>query len=166
MIHCPGHHKITAKTSFSVSSEKVTQGAYFLCDNVHLQVAVEADMAPHQTQKGCLFFGGIFLCQCLPHFPFTPFDTSSAAKAQRKSRSNENIRTMKNTHSRIKVHTLPFRAVLSPLAVVTANGPATAPGLHSGGCQLVSQPHTGIFWQCWPLSYAQALAGQVPAGPG
>lgn len=92
MIYRLGHHKRTAKTSFSASSKKVTKGAYFLCDNVLFQVAAEADMAPHQTQEGCLFSGGIFLCQCLPHFPFTPFDTRSAAKAQRKSRSNENIR--------------------------------------------------------------------------
>lgn len=74
MLHCPGHHEGTTKTvsSFSVSSTKVTKGACFLPDNVHFQVAVEADMAPHQAQEGWQIFGGIFLCQCLTHFPFTP----------------------------------------------------------------------------------------------
>lgn len=60
------------RVPFSVSSKKVTKDAYFLPDNVHFQAAVEADVAPHQTQETSLLFGSLFVCQCLPHFPFTP----------------------------------------------------------------------------------------------
>lgn len=57
---------------FSVSSKKITKDAYFLLDSIHFWAAVEAGMSSHQTQEAWPFFGGIFLCQCLPHFPFTP----------------------------------------------------------------------------------------------